>query len=154
MDAAKERIAPPARRLRLASVRVSPGNYLAAACLLTFVATLLLRAQHDVAALVTIALAWIVTPLLAFTDRISFDGRVLARRARSHARQIHQGARAELEIEDIERVETSAVANASAHGRVHIAIAVKSQAVAVASSSLRRQRLSPDGADVVSTPWL
>ena len=41
-SAVKERILPPAQRARLASVRVSPGGYLAAACVLTFAATLLL----------------------------------------------------------------------------------------------------------------
>lgn len=119
VDAAKERIAPPARRLRLASVRVSPGNYLAAACLLTFVATLLLRAQHDVPALVTIALAWIVTPLLAFTDRISFDGRVLSRRGLVPLLiRFTKGRTLSLGIEDIERVETSAVRTLRRNGRV------------------------------------
>lgn len=119
VDAAKERIAPPARRLRLASVRVSPGNYLATACLLTFVATLLLRAQYDVAAFITIGLAWIITPLLAFTDRVSFDGQVLSRKGvvPLFIRFI-RGRELSLEIEDIERVETSAVRTIRRNGRV------------------------------------
>ena len=35
------------KRARLASVRVSPGGYLATVCVLTFAATLLLRAEYD-----------------------------------------------------------------------------------------------------------
>ena len=119
MDAAKERIAPPARRLRLASVRVSPGNYLAASCLLTFIATLLLRAQYDALALSTVALAWIVTPLLAFTDRINFDGQVLSRRGLIPLLiRFVKGGALRLGIEDIERVETSAVRTLRRNGRV------------------------------------
>jgi tetratricopeptide (TPR) repeat protein len=118
-DAASERIAPPARRLTLASVRVSPGNYLAASCLLTFIATLLLRAQYDLAAMVTIALAWIVTPLLAFTDRISFDGQVLSRKGLVPlVIRFIKGRALSLEIEEIERVETSAVRTLRRNGRV------------------------------------
>jgi tetratricopeptide (TPR) repeat protein len=119
VDAAQERIAPPARRLRLASVRVSPGNYLAASCLLTFIATLLLRAQYDVAALVTVAFAWVVTPLLAFTDRISFDGHVLARRGLIPLLiRFTRGRALSLGIEEVERVETSAVRTLRRNGRV------------------------------------
>jgi tetratricopeptide (TPR) repeat protein len=119
VDAAKERIAPPARRLRLASVRVSPGTYLAAACLLTFVATLLLRARYDLPALITIALAWVVTPLLAFTDRISFDGHALSRRGLVPLLiRFVKGRELRLGIEEIERVETSAVRTLRRNGRV------------------------------------
>ena len=44
------------KRSTVASVRVSPGPYLAFASVITFVAALLLRAQHDAAALGLIAL--------------------------------------------------------------------------------------------------
>lgn len=119
VDAAQERIAPPARRLRLASVRVSPGNYLAAACLLTFIATLLLRAQYDIAALIAIALAWIITPLLAITDRISFDGQALSRKGLVPlVIRFIRGHTFSLGIEEIERVETSAVRTLRRNGRV------------------------------------
>ena len=119
VNAAKERIAPPAKRVRLASVRSSPGGYLAAACVLTFAATLLLRAQYDLYSLIAITLAWVVTPALAFTDRICFDGRALSRKGpvpllikliKSHSLS--------LEIEEIERVETSAVRTIRRNGRV------------------------------------
>ena len=118
-EAAKERIAPPARRTRLSSVRVSPGGYLAVACILTFAAALLLRAQYDWAALVAICLAWIATPLLAFTDRISFDGQILSRRGPVPLLiRLAKGRALSLSIDDIERVETSAVRTLRRNGRV------------------------------------
>lgn len=119
VDAAQERIAPPARRARLASVRVSPGGYLAAVCVFTFAATLLLRAQYDLASIIAITLAWIITPALAFTDRISFDGQVLSRRGLIPLlSRFIKGRAQRLEIAEIERVETSAVRTLRRGGRV------------------------------------
>ena len=119
-EAAQERIAGrPGVSARLASVRVSPGGYLAVSCILTFLATLLLRAQYDMAALTTIALAWVLTPLLAFTDRISFDGRTLARRGLVPLFiRLIAGRKLRLGVEEIERVETSAVRTLRRNGRV------------------------------------
>ena len=120
-DAAQERIAGRAggRRARLASVRVSPGGYLAVACVLTFSAALLLRAQYDLAALISITLAWVVTPLLAATDRISFDGRALARRGLVPLIiRLVKGRSLRLDVGEIERVETSAVRTIRRNGRV------------------------------------
>lgn len=118
-NAAKERILPPARRARLASVRVSPGGYLAAACVLTFAATLLLRAEYDLYSLITIALAWVVTPALAFTDRISFDGQTLSRKGLIPLFiKLIKGHSLNLDVEEIERVETSAVRTIRRNGRV------------------------------------
>src|SRR4051812_16631882 len=116
---AKERILPPARRDRLASVRVSPGGYLAAACVLTFAATLLLRAQYDLYSLITIALAWVVTPALAFTDRISFDGQMLSRKGLIPLfLKLIKAQSLNLDIEEVERVETSAVRTIRRNGRI------------------------------------
>jgi tetratricopeptide (TPR) repeat protein len=118
-EAARERVAPPARRARLASVRVSPGGYLAAGSLLTFMALLLLRVEQDMPALIALILAWVFTPLLAFTDHISFDGHVLKRKGlvalflRLVAKQSN-----DLKLEEIERVETDAVRTLRRGGRV------------------------------------
>src|SRR5437868_3919458 len=118
-SAAKERILPPARRARLASVRVSPGGYLAAACVLTFAATLLLRAEYALYSLITIALAWVATPALAFTDRISFDGQTLSRQGLIPLfLKLIKGHSLKLDVEEIERVETSAVRTLRRNGRV------------------------------------
>jgi tetratricopeptide (TPR) repeat protein len=118
-DAAKERIAPPSRRARLSSVRVSPGGYLALACILTFAAALLLRAQYDWGAIIAITLAWVVTPLLALTDRVHFDGQLLSRKGPLPLLlRLVNGRSMRLAIEDIERVETSAVRTLRRNGRV------------------------------------
>ena len=119
VEAARERITRPSRRTRLASVRVSPGGYLAVSCLLTFASALLVRAQYDLAALISVALAWVVTPLLAFTDRINFDGHVLSRRGLIPLlTRFIKGRELRLGVEEIERVETSAVRTLRRNGRV------------------------------------
>jgi tetratricopeptide (TPR) repeat protein len=118
-EAAKERVTRLKRRARLSSVRVSPGGYVAVACLLTFIAALLLRAQYDWASLIIITLAWVITPALAFTDRISFDGQLLSRKGPVPLLiRFVKGRALRLSIEDIERVETSAVRTLRRNGRV------------------------------------
>src|SRR5580765_5061332 len=56
-----------ARRPTLASVRVSPGGYLAAAAVLTFVSVICLRTHHDLLAIIIIAATWCAIPLLVLT---------------------------------------------------------------------------------------
>src|SRR4029078_11570703 len=63
----------------IASGRVSPGPYLALAGVATFLAALLLRLNYDAAALIMIAVAWLMIPVLALSDRIAFDGSSLRR---------------------------------------------------------------------------
>lgn len=119
VEAAAERFAAPSRRRRLASVRVSPGNYLATSSALTFATLFFLHAGNELFALVSLALAWIATPLLAFTDRINFDGRTLSRKGVVPlALRLVCGRVLRLQIEDIERVETSAVRTLRRGGRV------------------------------------
>jgi len=99
-----------ARLRRLASVRVSPGGYLAAASVLTFASVLLLRAQKDLWALVALASAWLLMPLLAFTDRIVFDGHSLSRRGPlPFLLQLISARRQRLNVADFEKVDTRAV---------------------------------------------
>jgi tetratricopeptide (TPR) repeat protein len=109
-EAAGERVAPPRDRASLVSVRASPGGYLATMSALTFVALLFLRVELDLPALAALVLGWIITPALAFTDRISFDGRVLSRRGLvTFLLRIIRGRTPALDVDEIERVETSAV---------------------------------------------
>jgi tetratricopeptide (TPR) repeat protein len=118
-EVAVERLAPPRDSARLASVRVSPEGYLATACALTFISFLCLRSSEDVYALVAIALAWMVTPLCAFTDRVNFDGRVLSRQGLvSMIHRAVRGRRFKLPLDEIERIETSAVRTLRRGGRV------------------------------------
>jgi len=98
------------RRKPVASVRVSPGGYLAVASILTFASVLLLRAADDIWALAALAVGWLVMPALAFTDRIVFDGQSLLRRGPVHfMAQLVSGRRQWLSLTDFERVDTNAV---------------------------------------------
>jgi tetratricopeptide (TPR) repeat protein len=117
--AAAERVLPPSKRPRLASVRVSPGDYLAVICTLNFAAALLLRVENDLAALIFLIVAWLVIPALAFTDRVVFDGHTLARRGLfPFLLRFLRGRATELAIDEIERIETMAVRTLRRGGRV------------------------------------
>ncbi|HEX7774169.1 MAG TPA: hypothetical protein VF435_17220, partial [Pyrinomonadaceae bacterium] len=107
------------KRSTLARVRVSPGPYLAFGSVITFVAALLLRAQHDVAALVLIAAAWLLVPVLALSDRIVFDGALLRRHGPlASLLKLLFGYRKQLAVDDFETVETQAVRTLRRGGRV------------------------------------
>ena len=117
--AAAERAIPPRRRPRLASVRVSPGDYLAVICALTFVAALLLRVEIDLVALIVLSFAWLIIPVLAFTDRVVFDGHSLSREGIfPFFRRAIGGRSLELAIDEIERVDSMAIRTLRRGGRV------------------------------------
>jgi tetratricopeptide (TPR) repeat protein len=117
--AAAERVIPPTKRPRLASVRVSPGDYLAVICTLTFAAALLLRAEIDFPALIILGSSWLIIPALALTDRVVFDGDSLSRRGLFPLFMKAIGGREQmLAIADIERVESGAVRTMRRGGRV------------------------------------
>jgi tetratricopeptide (TPR) repeat protein len=98
------------KRPPIASVRVSPGPYLAVAFVITFVAGSLLRAQYDALALLLVTVTWVVTPVFAVTDRIVFDG-VTLRRQGLLASCLHLlfDYRKQLAVDDFETLETQAV---------------------------------------------
>ena len=103
----------------IASVRVSPGPYLALASVITFVAALLLRAEYDALAIGSVIVAWLVIPILALTDRIAFDGRALQRQGPIPSLlNLFGGYRKQLPIDDFETVETQAVRTLRRGGRV------------------------------------
>ncbi|HEY8185034.1 MAG TPA: hypothetical protein VIF64_03135 [Pyrinomonadaceae bacterium] len=109
----------PRKGFRLASVRGSSSSYLAAASVLTFVSVLLLRSDRYVLALIAVAIAWLVIPLLALTDRIEFDGQFLVRRGPWPFLLRHVfGWQEELRISDFEKVDTQAVRTLRRGGRV------------------------------------
>jgi tetratricopeptide (TPR) repeat protein len=107
------------KRSTIAAVRVSPGSYLAFASVLTFVSALLLRAEYDAVALGLVMLAWIVIPLLAFSDRVVFDGVTIRRRGPgfSMLRAVF-GYLKQLPVVDIETIETTAVRTLRRRGSV------------------------------------
>src|SRR5687767_3016876 len=103
----------------IASVRVSPGPYITVAAVLTFFAALLLRIQYDGWALLLVSAAWLILPLLAYTDRIVFDGLSLRRQGPiSSLLHLLTGYRKQLWIDDFETVETHAVRTLRSGGRV------------------------------------
>jgi tetratricopeptide (TPR) repeat protein len=107
------------KKTTLASVRVSPGPYLALASVITFVSALTLRAHYDATALILILSAWLVVPVLALSDRIAFDGTSLHRHG-PLASFLHLlfSYRKQLAVDDFETVETQAVRTLRRGGRV------------------------------------
>src|SRR5688572_10400333 len=98
------------KRPAVASVRVSPGPYLAAGSVVTFFSAMLLRAEFDAPALLLITPSWLVISLLALTDRIIFDGVSLQRRGLLVSfLHLLFGYRKQLAVDDFETVETQAV---------------------------------------------
>lgn len=108
----------PRKGLRLASVRVSPGSYLAAASVLTFCSALLLRTEKDLLALGVLGFAWLIIPILAYTDRIEFDGEFLVRRGPVPFLLSYIGREKELGVADFEKVDSQAVRTLRRSGRV------------------------------------
>ena len=107
------------KRSTIASVRNSPGPYLAFASVVTFVAALFLRANQDALALILIGAAWLIVPVIALSDRITFDGSSL-RRQGPIASLLHLlfGYRKQLALDDFETVETQSVRTLRRGGRV------------------------------------
>ncbi len=117
-EVAKERERPRGG-VRLASVRVSPGSYFATASVLTFASVLLLRAEHDLYALIALGLAWLLIPVLALSDRIEFDGAFVRRRGPLTFIAGLIGVRTkQLEVTDFERVDTQTMRTLRRGGRV------------------------------------
>lgn len=109
----------PHRGVRLASIRVSPGAYLATASVLTFLSVMLLRSDENLWALIFLGAAWVIVPVLAFSDRISFDGESLSRQGPiPFLQQLVSGTRHELRLADFEKVDTHAVRTLRRGGRV------------------------------------
>jgi tetratricopeptide (TPR) repeat protein len=102
-----------------ASIRISPGGYLLTAGVLTFIAFVFLQAGKDFAGLLILLCAWLFIPVLAFTERLRFDGRVLIRQGFiAFIHRLSKGRPLELAINDIERIETSALRTLRRGGRV------------------------------------
>lgn len=101
---------PRVENAPLITVRSSPGGYFAALMVFSFIALLLLRAEYDEAALASLIIAWVVVPLLAFTDRVRVEGRLLSRTGFvAFLHKLFKGRALRLDLAEIERVETYAV---------------------------------------------
>jgi tetratricopeptide (TPR) repeat protein len=64
---------------KLVNIRVSPNSYFVAFFLATFVTAFLVYLELDLAALILFLVSWVTIPLLAWTDRIVFDGQSVFR---------------------------------------------------------------------------
>lgn len=92
------------------SIRVSPNNYFVALFLTTFLSGWLIYLERDSLALALFAGSWLICPLLAWTDRIAFDGRRIWRTGiLSRARARLNSTKYRLKISDIEQVESQAL---------------------------------------------
>jgi tetratricopeptide (TPR) repeat protein len=103
----------------VASARVSSRPYFAFASVISFVAALLLRSDHDAWALLLIGVAIFIVPVFAFTDRIVFDGVAIRRQSPFFLLlQAVFGRQRKLAITDFEIVETNAVRTLRRRGAV------------------------------------
>ncbi|HVS80425.1 MAG TPA: hypothetical protein VHE60_01670 [Pyrinomonadaceae bacterium] len=144
-EAASGRLASP-RPGKLASVRVSPGGYLAAAAVLTFVSLVFLRTQRDLAALLLIAGTWTITPVLMWTDRLNFDGRALSRAGvAALISRLVRGCGPSLKVEDVERVDVATLRTLRRGGsvryRYRIEIAGRERSFSFASGGQKFRRM-------------
>ena len=111
--------AVPAKRKKLAGIRISPSGYFAVAALLTFAALLCLRTNRDLAALVLVVATWTIIPLLVFTNRLSFDGHTISRTGLTALvlRLVRRRAQS-LAVDDVERVEVATLRTLRRGGKV------------------------------------
>lgn len=95
---------------QLVSIRVSPNGYFTVLFVVTFITGLLVYLEKDYAALALFAAGWTIFPVLAWHDRIVFDGKRLTRTgllpnlwARFHQTKYR------LRINDVEQIESQAL---------------------------------------------
>jgi tetratricopeptide (TPR) repeat protein len=101
------------------SVRVSPHSYFAALFIGAFLSGFLIYIELDLAAAIVLSAAFVVLPILAIFDRVSFDGRRLRRGGLIPRVWVRlTGGRDRLKLNDIEQVETHAVRTLKRGGRV------------------------------------
>jgi len=138
--------AAPAKRKKLAGIRISPSGYFAVAALLTFAALMCLRARRDLAALVLIAGTWTIIPLLVLTNRLSFDGQTISRTGLAALLiRLTRGRVQALAVDDVERVEVATLRTLRRGGRVRyryrIEIAGKGLSFVLASGGQEFRRM-------------
>jgi len=117
-DQPKKPVSPfPAKPV---SVRVSPNSYLIAFMVGSFFSGFLVYIEKDVYSLALLVLCFIVVPVLAFTDRIVFDGKRLSRTGLlSRGWSAFNGSRRRLRLADIELIETQAIRALKRGGNVY-----------------------------------
>ena len=122
------------------SIRVSPQSYLTVLLLGSFFSALLFYLEMDRPGTILFGVSWLLVPFLAFSDRISFDGRRLVRTGPvPRAWSWLNSSRRRLKITDVERVETQAIRTIkrgeNVHYRYRTIIRGKGLSVVVASGA-------------------
>ncbi|CAN5731710.1 hypothetical protein BH24ACI3_BH24ACI3_07400 [soil metagenome] len=101
------------------SVRVSPGSYLSVIFVLAFFSSLSLYLEYDIAGFLLLFFSFVIVPILAFSDRIVFDGRALRRTGiipRLWTRA--KGMRQRLKVRDVEQVDSQSLRGIRRNGKV------------------------------------
>ena len=92
------------------SIRVSPNGYFIVLFLITFYSGFLVYLEYDWLSFALFVSGWFFLPFLAFTDRITFDGKRLIRTGYlPRAWSWLNNSRNYLKVTDIEQVETQAL---------------------------------------------
>ncbi len=92
------------------SIRVAPNSYFIALFTTTFFSGLLIYLEQDLAGILLFVLSWLIFSILAWTDRITFNGKKITRTGllpRFWASL--NSSRYKLKVSDIEQVETQAL---------------------------------------------
>ena len=136
----------PAKRTKLAGIRISPSGYFAVAALLTFAALLCLRTHRDLAALILISGTWTIIPLLALTNRLSFDGHTISRTGLAAlALRLVRGRNQSIAVDEVERVEVATLRTLRRGGKVRyryrVEIAGKGSSFVLASGGEEFRRM-------------
>lgn len=91
-------------------MRVAPANYLVALLFTTFISAFLLYIEADIWAFLLLGLAWVAVPVMAFSDRIVFDGRRIRRTGLlPRLWAALTSTRDRIKVSDIETVHTNVV---------------------------------------------
>jgi len=95
---------------KIISIRVSPNGYFTALFLITFLTGFLVYLEQNYLAPAIFVAGWIVFPILAWNDRIAFDGKRLTRTGLLPGLWTQfNGRKYRLRIADVEQIESQAL---------------------------------------------
>ena len=95
---------------KITSIRVAPNSYFVALFTTTFFSGLLIYLEQDLAGILLFVSSWLLFSYLAWTDRITFNGKKLTRTGLlPRLWALLNNSRYRLNVKDIEQVETQAL---------------------------------------------
>lgn len=114
------RIEAAASRNTVIRVRSASGNYLAALFVASFLSALLLQLERPWGGLLVFGAAWILIPLAALTDRLTFDGIALRRRGMvAFVSKLLTRRDMRIRVDEVESVVTIAIRTLRSAGRIY-----------------------------------